>query len=315
MKYLYDLEFYNWANADEMSTCWIGVFSCREDADATAKRYLRQVQGFCDYYCEYSVREAPLIGSRQDVSRVWTYMGWDETEDIYQVNILRGSFYTSRAAAREAMKAAKAESVRQHWLILDHKIGECAWAEGIVREYPNGRIAPTLAELRDGLRALTEPRTMCGIEFEYSDNLVYGFPLAVAEQLFLMAEDDDFILNGFTIRRLRDIYELSDRKGIYQSIAEKEGLTAFDVPDVVISDWKNVFASLEKLRKHIIVEREYDGGFFYIGTIEAVTDDHVLLRHYDADGIWQEEPVAVLYRDITSVSFGTRYAEVFSKYV
>lgn len=129
------------------------------------------------------------------------------------------------------------------------------------------------------------------------------------------SEEDDFILDGFCVRRLRDIFEITDRKGFYQKIFEAEGLTGFEAPDVDISDWRGVFASLLKLGKNIIVENEYEDGFFRIGTIEAVEEDHVLLRHFDADGIWQEEPMKIAYRDVTSVTFGSRYVEVFSKYV
>lgn len=314
MAYLYELEIQSFPNGDDCERYGIGIFRTRAEAEDTAQRYLSEVKGFRDYYCEYTVQETELIGDG-DPLIVHTFFGWNLDDDENETDIISGSVYTDTKAAEAAMETEKRAHARQEWALRHWKLGKCEFAEGYDRDYPSGRIAPTLAELREGLRALTEPRTMCGIEFEYSDNLVYGFPLIVAEQLFLMAEDDDFILDGFIIRRLRDIYELGYRKGIYQHIAEQEGLTSFDLPDVNISDWANAFNSLKKLGKHVIVEREYGEGFFYIGTIETVADDHVLLCHYDADGIWQEEPVAIQYRDITSVSFGTRYAETFSKYV
>ena len=136
----------------------------------------------------------------------------------------------------------------------------------------------------------------------------------MGEGLFLSAVDDDFLLNGFTIRRLRDIFDLDSRKGIYQTIAEREGLTDFDVPEVDITNWQTVFTCLQKLGKHIIVEREYEPDFFRLGVIEAVGEDHAVFRHYDADGIWQE-PRRIDYREITSVTFDDRYANTFSKYV
>ena len=314
MKTLYRLNFRTWSNGDEEHNYAIGVFSTREEAEETAQRYLREVKGFCDYACVYEILEYPLIGKRTSTDRVWTYEGWDETENVYETNILDGPFFTSRAAAREAMRAAKAENQRNRWLVLDWTIGQCEWTEGFIRDYDNGELVPTLAELRAKLREYIQPRTMCGVEFEYRDHVMYGFPLAVGEQLFLLAEDDDFLLSGFTVRRLRDIYELGDRKGIYQTIAEKEGLTDFPAPDVDVTDWRAVFSSLQKLDKHIIIEREYEPDFFRLGVIEQVGQDHVLFRHYDADGIWQE-PARILYRDITSVTFDDRYANIFSKYI
>ena len=37
--------------------------------------------------------------------------------------------------------------------------------------------------------------------------------------------------------------------------------------------------------------------------------------YFDADGIWQENPVKIRFKDIKSVEFGSRYVDVFSKYV
>jgi hypothetical protein len=39
------------------------------------------------------------------------------------------------------------------------------------------------------------------------------------------------------------------------------------------------------------------------------------MRGFDADGIWDEEPTEILFSNVTSVTFGSRYVEVFSKYV
>lgn len=173
----------------------------------------------------------------------------------------------------------------------------------------------TLQQVRDTLSRCIDPRSICAVEFEYDDNKHYYFPAAVGEQLFLGAEEDDFILDGFCIRRIRDVYEISDRAGVYQKIFEAEGLTRFDAPPVDISDWHSVFTSLREMGRNVIVEREYEDGFFCIGRIEEVAEDHLLLRHFDADGVWAEEPVRIEFRDVTSVTFGSRYINVFSKYV
>lgn len=314
MALLYELEMQSFPNGDGCERYGIGIFRTREDAEETARRYLAGVKGFRDYYCEYTVREAALIGDESG-GLVHTWEGWDLDEDENEIDILSGLFYTVPAEAESAMEAAKAENDRQEWVLNCWEIGRCEWTEGFIRDHPSGRIAPTMQELRDSLNECLEPRTLCGVEFEYSDNPVYGFPAAVGEQLFLMAEEDDFILDGVTVRRLRDIYEFKSKKGMYQQISEAEGLTRFEAPAVDISDWRSVFASLQKMGKNIIVEREYEDGYFYVGYIETVAEDHMLLRHYDADGIWQEEPARIEYREVTSVTFGSRYVEVFSKYV
>ena len=313
MSYLYELEIQSFPNGEGCERYGIGIFRTEAEAEETAARYLREVKGFRDYYCEYTIRKTELIG-RDDLRFVHTWFGWNIDEDENEIDLLCGLMYEEKSDALAAMEAAKTVHNRDEWVLNRWQIGKCEWAEGFEREYPDGSIAPTLSELREGLQKLIAPRTMCGIELEYSDHVLYGFPLAVSGQLFLLAEDDDFLLNGFQIRRLRDIFELADHKGIYQTIAEKEGLTDFEVPEVDITDWRSVFASLQKLGKHIIIEREYEPEFFRLGVIEAVVEDHVIFRHYDADGIWQE-PARILYRDITSVTFDDRYANTFSKYL
>lgn len=311
MNTLYELEIHSFPNGDGSERYAIGVFRSREEAEDTARRYPARVPGFRDYYCEYTIRESALM---TDSGTVHSFLGWNEDEDGNETDLIVSPLYADRRSAEKAMKKAKADTPRREWTLEHRQVGVCDWAEGFVREYPSGRPSPTLAELREELHKRIVLRSMTGIEFEYSDNVQYYYPLNVGQQLFLAAVDDDFQLDGFTVRRLRDIYELGDRKGIYQTIAQKEGLNVFDVPEVNITDWHSVFASLEKLGKHIIVEWEYEPDFFRLGVIEEAAQDHVIFRHYDADGVWQE-PAAIDYRQITSVTFGDRYAEVFSRYV
>ena len=54
---------------------------------------------------------------------------------------------------------------------------------------------------------------------------------------------------------------------------------------------------------------------FAIGRISKVTKTKVYFQHFDADGIWEEELWEIPFTEITSVSFGTRYVETFSKYI
>ncbi len=73
-----------------------------------------------------------------------------------------------------------------------------------------------------------------------------------------------------------------------------------------------------KMKKNIIVEKENlndDESEFVIGRIERVYKEFAYVRHFDADGVWQDEPYKIPYSEITSVSFGTRYVDIFSKYL
>lgn len=318
MDKLYDLTIYSFPNDNDREWSGIGLFASQEEAEHVAWDYLTNIPGFKDYYCESAVTEVPVIGNGEGIQKVFRFMGWNADEDGDETDIIHSACYTSEEDARAALELAKRSSPRQEWALNQWVIGKKEWAEGFTREYPSGRIAPTLQEIRAALENAMEPRQMVKVTFHYSDIDRYFFPLAVGRDLFLCAEEDDFLLDGFTIRRIRDVEALEPRDGLYTEIMAGEGwLNRLAVPDVEITDWKSVFNSLQKLGRNIIVEEEHLEGDsqFVIGWIQAVEPDHVLLLPFDADGIWEQEPWEIPYRDITSVSFDTRYINVFSKYL
>ena len=76
--------------------------------------------------------------------------------------------------------------------------------------------------------------------------------------------------------------------------------------------------SLKEKNINIIIENEKakeNEDSFIIGRIIKATKTKVVMQHFDADGIWEEEFYEVPYTKITSISFGTRYVETFSKYL
>ena len=49
---------------------------------------------------------------------------------------------------------------------------------------------------------------LCRVFFKYEEAYRYYFPLKTGEKLFLCAEEDDFIIDGYSVRRFRDIKKL-----------------------------------------------------------------------------------------------------------
>ena len=90
------------------------------------------------------------------------------------------------------------------------------------------------------------------------------------------------------------------------------------VPDVDMTDWQTIFTSFKEKNINIIIENdkaEENEDSFIIGRIIKATKTKVVMQHFDADGIWEEEFYEVPYTKITSIGFGTRYVETFSKYL
>lgn len=317
MDFLYDATIYSFPNGRDREGYGIGLFRTEEEAQEAVCHYLHHVPGFKDYYCEAEITRLSVPGV-SEAETVYRYVGWNVDETGNETDVMESCCYTQRWEAQQALDLASAETPRQEWSLDSWRIGSLFWVDGFDREYPGGKMPPTLKQVRTILESAMDPRQLVKVTFHYSDSGRYFFPLAVSRDLFLATEEFDFLLDGCTIRRVRDVEALELRSGIYTRIMTAEGWPdRISVPDVDISSWKAVFSSLQKLDRNIIVENEHADGDsdFIIGAIQAVEADCVLLLPFDADGIWEQEPWEIPYADITSVSFDTRYINVFSKYL
>ena len=317
MDKLYDLTIYSFPNDSDRDWSSIGLFTSFGEALRTAEEYLNDVPGFCDYYCEPEIIAVPVIGS-EDPREVWRFIGWNADKNGGETDIIESDCYVSQQLAHTNLEQIQKTMPRQEWTLNRWIIGERHWQDGFIREYPDGRKAPTLREIRTVLKEAMDSRKLVKIEFHYADYDRFFFPLAVGEKLFLCAEENDFLLDGFTVRRIRDVEHIEPREGMYSEIMQYEGwLDNLKTPNVDISDWHGLFRSLEQLGQNIIVEEEHldDDSCFAIGAIAAVGQDHILLHRFDSEGIWDDQPIKIAYDDITSVSFGTRYINIFSKYL
>lgn len=175
------------------------------------------------------------------------------------------------------------------------------------------------SEIKELVSSAIKPPNLCRVYFKYDENYYYYFPLQTSEKLFLGVEEDDFILDGFSVRRFCDVKKVEIKNDKCIEILRHEGLlNDLTVPEIDLTDWHSTFLSLQRLNKNVIIERdslseeEYE---FYIGRIEKVLKTKILFRHFDADGVWEDELYEIPFSRITSVTFDSRYVNVFSKYV
>ena len=153
----------------------------------------------------------------------------------------------------------------------------------------------------------------------YDKNYFNLIPLKLSEQLFLAVNEDDFILDGFRISRLRDIKKIHIKNDKCDEIVRNEGLFhSLHIPEINIESWQTEFESLREMGKNVIVEYETPDGEnsdLTIGRIDRVYKSCLYIYHFDADGIWQTDPYRIPYTEVTSVTFDSRYVNVFSKYI
>ncbi len=155
---------------------------------------------------------------------------------------------------------------------------------------------------------------LCRCSFEYEKNYRYFYILDFNAKLFLGTEEEDFQLNGFSIRRIADIKRIETRQDACTLINRKqEILKSVKKPPVNLGSWQTVFESLERLKCIIIIENELKE-FFAIGRILKVKKKSLLFQEFDADGNWQPES-EIEFADITSITFKDRYSSTWQKYL
>ena len=153
----------------------------------------------------------------------------------------------------------------------------------------------------------------------YNENYYNLILLKASEKLFLAINEDDFIFDGFRISRFRDVKELRIKDDKCDDIIRSEGLLDdFTAPEINVDNWQTVFEDLKELGNNIMIRYETPEGKdddITLGKIDRVCKNWLYLYVFDADGIWEEEPYRIPYTEVTSVTFESRYINIFTKYI
>ena len=163
-------------------------------------------------------------------------------------------------------------------------------------------------------KAIAKPQ-ICRCYFTYDDVYFYYYPNAVNEKFILGQEEDDFLLDGYCIRKISQLKKVEIKDDKCNEINHLNGLTKeLAMPDVDISNWQTIFDSLQKLNKFIIIEDDINEQFA-IGIIEKTFKNKLYFKSFDADGIWDNAGLEIPYSQITSVKWDCRYADTWEKYM
>ena len=79
-------------------------------------------------------------------------------------------------------------------------------------------------EIKELLSAAVTSKEMCKILFKYNYHYSYHFPLIISDELFLSANEDDFIIDGFSVRRFCDIKDVVIKDDKCVEIIKNEGV-------------------------------------------------------------------------------------------
>lgn len=154
----------------------------------------------------------------------------------------------------------------------------------------------------------------CRVFFKQSDFYQYFYILDYSNALFFGAAEDDFLIDGFEINRISDIkkIELKDDEcvKINRTLKLLDGIIK---PSIDLTSWKTIFKSISRMDFWIIIENRNTNDF-YIGKIKKVKKHSVVIKHFDAFGVWQKK-IHIPYSEISSVRFGDRYSTNWKKYL
>lgn len=139
-----------------------------------------------------------------------------------------------------------------------------------------------------------------------------------SEDFVLGIIEDDFILNGFEIRKLSDLQSVEVKDDLCMRINQEQGiLENLQIPEVDLTSGRSICESLLKWNEFVCIENECtndDEDFLYMGELKSAESDYLVLRPIDADGIWEEER-RIYYDRITCITLGDRYTSVWSEYI
>ncbi|RYZ79540.1 MAG: hypothetical protein EOP04_27555 [Proteobacteria bacterium] len=144
--------------------------------------------------------------------------------------------------------------------------------------------------------------------------------LALSNSFLLVQTAEEFTLSGFSIIPIDTVLKIeSNQTGrFYNHIMKAEGLlnqVGCDIP-LCLDSWMALFKSLKAVKVPVIVECEHlDPSVFSIGTLRSIGKDYVSVKYFNSAGFVEERPDQLKFQDITRVTFGDRYSQMFAKHV
>lgn len=148
---------------------------------------------------------------------------------------------------------------------------------------------------------------------------LHGFMLGVGRDLVLVADEDDYLLNGYSVLRVGDFAEVlsADSQELQASWMREEGLLDSLVPaySVDVTDMASVFRSVRAAGLLVSVENEDPADeHFFLGRIVRVNRKSVSIVFLDAKARWWWNPSNLKYDAISRIRFGDRYSHMLGRH-
>ena len=158
----------------------------------------------------------------------------------------------------------------------------------------------------------------------YRDGLVApeyaGIPVAVENELVVLQRQSNFTLDGYCAVRTGDITEaeqMDDVPFLKKVMTAEKLYDAVKAPDFACRGWRELLEGImAKYAGWAAVECEGnpEESLYFLGRVTKVDSRYLTMKRVDALGNWLADPLVLPLDDVTLVSFGDRYLEIFRKY-
>ena len=170
------------------------------------------------------------------------------------------------------------------------------------------------------LEKAQEQKNMVVVYRDKLDGAFYGgIPVLQSQELLVLAKEQEFRLDGWVALRQKDVtlVEQYDDNDFCRRVLEGEGVYAqAKAPKGGCRNWRELLEAVrDGCRGWATVECESpEEMLFFVGVVTSVDGNYLMMRRVDADGRWHPDETTVPLEDITAVSFGGRYLQIYEKY-
>lgn len=173
--------------------------------------------------------------------------------------------------------------------------------------------------MKELLKSAAENIKLVNVYFRFDPNYYNLIPLVLEDKLFLAINEFDFLFDGYSICRFKDMTKVKIKNDMCDEIIKNEGLTSSIVtPNINIYSWKTVFESLKSLNRNILIKKQtFDckDVELDIVRIERIHTNFAYVWILGDNGIWDDSPTKVFYSQIANITFASRCVDIPSKYL
>jgi hypothetical protein len=178
------------------------------------------------------------------------------------------------------------------------------------------KISPNEAVLQGSIRNLALVEIVRD-SIEIPGIHLVGIPIALGRSWLVLCPVNDLMsFDGFTALRLSDITAVKrkfPKRSFYVNALQSQRATLPHLRRLDLDTESSVLISAQRWFSLLVVDREIaNAGAAEVGGVLRASRNKITMRLMDLDATWIEQSETFFTREITRVTFGSRYEEVLA---